>query len=481
MKNFARLIQECDEWIRSGQLARCAAALQKIKSARVPSNYRRELAVIARRIGQPQMGLKLLTPMFGAGFEQARPADLAEYAVLLQRCGANREAMNLLSKVNEAHVPEASLYRAFAHFNLWEYEKAIPHLVHYLGSDISAYARLVGRVNLADAFLFTERYDAAEFLLEELAAELRPLKLNRLLGNCYEMLGQLHIIRGNLSRAEDLLSRAEAILGQTAALDRFYVSRWQSILQSFKQNDVAPLMAFREQAVRKGEFESIRQTDYFRLKVSFDTDVFRGLYFGTPYPAYREKMARAFGGEPRAETYVWGPTKGSLLNVREARVNGRELEIKGLKSHALLVALSEDFYRPIRTTEIFAALWPNEHFNVFSSPQRVHQVVARTRRYFMQQCLDLKIAQSPAGYKIDFGKKTALEISSIQAPAIKYERLLHDLKHSSPQGFTKRSAVAELGISASAFRRFCSWAVQDGRIQKFGASTNTRYIYSSLS
>lgn len=478
MKNFARLIQECDDWIRSGQLARCAAALQQLKSTRVPSNYRRELAVIARRIGQPQVGLRLLTPLFRLGFEGARPTDLAEYAVLLQRCGANREAMSLLSKVNEAQVPEASLYRAFAHFNLWEYEKSIPHLVQYLGADISTYARSVGRVNLADAFLFTERYDAAEYLLEELVAELSPLKLNRLLGNCYEMLGQLHIIRGNFSKAEELLARAEGILGQTGALDGFYISRWQSILQSFKQKDVAPLMAFRERAKTKCEFESVRQTDFFRLKVSFDTDVFHALYFGTPYPAYREKMTRAFGGEPRVESYVWGPTKGGRVNVRDARINGRELEFKGLKSHALLVALSEDFYRPIRTTEIFAALWPNEHFNVFSSPQRVHQVVARTRRHFEQHGLDLKISQSPFGYKIDIGEKTALEIPSIHAPAINYERLLFDLQRASPQGFTKHSALTELGLSASAFRRFCSWAVHDGRVQKFGASTNTRYTFA---
>lgn len=481
MTDFSQLIQNCEAWVRSGQTGLCVTALKKLNAGRVPSVYRRDLAVLARRIGQPHLGLRLLTPLFGEDFAGARPADLAEYAVLLQRCGANREALSRLERIPSAMVPEVSLYRAFAHFNAWEYEQAIPHLHEYVGAAISPYWRAVGRVNLADALIFTERTDEARELLERLVRELGPQHHGRLLGNCFEMLGQIHLLRGQLRRAEGFLNKSAALLGQVASLDRLYVSRWQAVLAALKASDPGPLLSFRDEASRRNEFESVRQADFFRLKLSFDHALFTHIYVGTPFAPYRAKLEKTFGSRPSVENYVWGEAPGRLLDVASATLDGRAAEIKGLKSHALLAELAKDFYRPRRVAEVFGALWPDEHFNIFSSPQRVHQLVARTRQWLAKENFDLRLMPSTAGYRISFGPGAAMLTPLEPPPALAYQNNLFELRKRTPEGFTKNQACAALGLSRAGFRRFCSWALQQGLVRKYGASSNTKYLFASAS
>lgn len=479
MMDYPELVQRCEEWIRKGRLSECAAELKKLNTAQVPEKFRFALASFARRTGLPRLGLRLLTPLVLDERHEPTLAQLAEYGVLLQRCGANADALRVLTAIDPAKVPEVSLYRAFCHFNRWDYELALPHLHAYLDADLAPYARLVGRVNLADALIFTERLTQATELLHALKDEARAAGHIRLLGNCHEMLGQIHLLRDEPDRAERELREAGNIFGGTKALDQLYVSRWTTIAESMRTKDESALLRFRGQALERRDWESVRQVDFFRLKLSFQRPLFEHLYFGTPYAPYRAKLRRHFGLVPAGDALLWGdPGAERRFDVATARLDGADTAIAGRRAHAVIALLARDLYRPVRAGEIFGELWPGEHFDIFSSPNRVHQAVSRARRFLDDEKLALRLHSDAHGYHLIRGEGVALSLPLEAAPVTAYGRYLRDLRLvNAESGFDAAGACRQLGISRSAFRRFSVWALENGRLERLGASTKTLYYF----
>lgn len=114
------------------------------------------------------------------------------------------------------------------------------------------------------------------------------------------------------------------------------------------------------------DWESLREADYFELKIAFNDGLFRALIAGTPHAAYRARVANDLGR-------AWTPSSSSRF---------RRLSIPPRGQIAAVVkALPRDRYSPPGIGALFAEIFPQEHFNVFTSPNRVHQLLFRAREW----------------------------------------------------------------------------------------------------
>ena len=188
-----------------GQTAKARQELARYRLTSLTRGEKFALAAVARRAGLPYLTLRLLAPFVRPPPRhsvQASEAEKAEYAAALVRVGASREAMGLLGELNGKAVPQVFLYKAHAHITQWEYSLAIPMLQNYLKASLDDYQRIVGKVNLASAFVHERAYPEAEPLLIELEAQTRKLGLSSLHGNTLERLAELEIQRRRFKDAE---------------------------------------------------------------------------------------------------------------------------------------------------------------------------------------------------------------------------------------------------------------------------------------
>ena len=486
MNTFVSLLEDCEREIRAGRVQGVAKRLSSLNTARIPREFQLPLANVCRRVGLYSLGMKVLArvvrPSRGALEMAATSAELAEYAVLLQRSGAVKEALRTLEQVDEASVPEAHLYRAYCHFNLWDYETAIPELERYLARPLSPYAKFVGSVNLAAALVATERREEA---LARLATDIAYAKehgYSRLLGNCLELRAQIHLQRDDDSAAETDLEAAIRALGGSETIDQLFVHKWRAVLTSAKSGDVTAIEEFRAEALRRKDWESVREADLASLGIAFDEGKFRHLVFGTPFAPYRERIRRELGRWPEEMSFVLGPQDAPCLDVSSGEIDGASRLSAGKKCHQLLEVLLRDFYKPIRLGGLFAELFPGEHFDIFSSPDRIHQLIRRTRKWFLEEELPAAIVEDHGSYSVEirgaFAFCVPLERKPVEPHLVQLDKLIG--RASSQLSFTAREARAWLELSSTSFKRFASWAIKNGKLERIGTNNSTIYRLPGL-
>jgi tetratricopeptide (TPR) repeat protein len=424
------------------------------------------------------MGLRILTPVVRPQRDgqdsEATPAERAEYAILLQRAGSVHEAIQILEGIPPEEEPSAPLFRAFCHFNIWEYENAIPFLELYVSRPADAYQALIGRVNLSAAYLATGKMRQAESLLRQCIESARAGGYSRLEGNAHELLSQVFLFEDRLGEAESSLKIAEHAFDSAKSLDQLLVGKCKAFLEARKTNSSLPLKEFRRKAAEWPHAETMREIDLFTIMTSFEKPVFDHLYFGTPFAPYRERIVTYTGRAPEQKIYRWGAPGGDTLNATSGELAGG-LKLSGV-SHRLVEKLTRDFYRPVSTNGLFAALFPDEYFNIFTSPTRVHQVLRRTRRWFEENRVPVQIASEPAGFSLKLTGEFAFEVQLEREAVGKGHDHLRKLEaHFNGQEFSATQARNLLGLSPSGTQRFLTWAKDGGHIASFGASTSTIY------
>lgn len=477
-----RLLKECEADVRAGQLQKAARALAHLNTAEVPRRLLLPFANLARRTGGYNLGLRLLSPLLyedrNKWREKPTDKELAEYAVLLQKCGAVGEALQILSRIRAESVPETLLYRAFCHFNRWEYVESIPLLEQYLKADLAPYPALVGRVNLSAALLSAERHDQASALLEETIAQTEREKHFRLLANCLEMRAQLRIFSQHYSLAGADLERAVQLLGVQSTFDQLYIQKWQAVVQAFRAKSTTPLTEFARQAAAMNNWECLREADLHRLKLEFELDTFDRLVFGTPFRAYRERICRYLGKTEDREEYWYGDRNGKVFDLMNGEVNGEPVLNGGKKIHQVLAVLMRDLYAPMKVGALFAEIFPGDHFDINSSPDRLHQVLRRTRRWIAQSKLpfDLRFADGYYSLRVGTGLCVRLPLhqQQVSTHALEFERLRRML----PPEFTRRQACAKLGLTLSSFNALINWSLEQNLVERHGQGRAVKYRLS---
>jgi tetratricopeptide (TPR) repeat protein len=477
-KTLKQMLEHFESALRQGLISQVAKALSELDWNQVPRPWRQPLANVCRRAGLVSFGLKILSPIARPqtlNEDPATPVEMAEYAVLLQRIGVVDEALSILERLSVKDVPDAALFKAYCHFQLWNSEEAIACLEEYLQTPVNGYARTLGQLHLAAAYLTADRRLQARELLIPLVHECRWQNHTRLLASSLELSAQLCFQARDLTGAQASLNEAVAVLRR--ANDQTFASKWRAAIASRLSNSTAPLKVFREEALRRHDPESVREADLLALQVEFKAGEFDHLYFGSPYEQYRARVRLALGQSPRGSEYIWGDVNSTaLFDLSSGEISGYPSLSQGSKVHQLAHILLRDFYRPSSVGSLFSELFTGETFDVEHSPDRVHQVLSRARRFLEAAKLPLQITSRSGKFNLQLSGPLAIRIRlERQLPDVNSVQL-HALRSQfSEEPFSAREARTALSLSPAEFKRLASWAVEHGQLQKLGASSSTVY------
>lgn len=468
--DWLKLRQQCEEWVRTGESQKIAQTLSRLPQRDMPRRWRLPLANCARRAGLYYVGLRLLSPIL-----KTAPGDeeLAEYGVLLQKIGSLREALSVLEKLDGEKLPEVWLYRCFCLFQMWDYEAARPLLQKYVSHrEVNGYARLIGKVNLAAIHVWTGSSEALP-LLEEILAEGERQGLTRLQGNALELMAQIYIKQEQWSEAEAKLARAGALLAQDFSLDYFFVRKWSAVIAAVSSGDATPLLNFRREAMERRHWPTVREVDFHLLKIKRDEALFNRLYFGTPYAGYRRRLRQHFPefAIPMQFTLGSGP---STLNLMSGEFDGRQVLKPGGALHRFAACLLKDFYRPQSLGAVYSEVFPREVFNVFSSPNRIHQLAKKLR----QLGLPFELHNDQGTYSLQLRAGLQVRLwESARGSSVEEARLQQLQQIFAEQWFSAREARERLSLPITTLNRMLSFGLKQGLLRKTGAGAQVRYQF----
>lgn len=476
---YLALVAECDVLIKAGRINQVSKLISDLVIAQVPRIARQGLAKCCRRIGLIGIGLRLLHPVIRSQKildEPVSAQEICEYSALLARNGSVFEALELLKSVDTTLAPEAFLYLGQCHILNWEYAEAVHYFEKFLSSNGDEYSKLVARVNLISGLIVLFKFDEAAVILSETIALAEKSGAARLKANCLELWGQVHFWRKDFPEARKMLSAAAAIFSNVQSTDQFLILKTEAIMNALETKSAEPLARFRNLAVERRNWEGIREADLFLQQISPSQNSLDHLIFGTPKTAYRRRIEMLVGSHP-SEKYVLGQTTGPQLQLRTGKVIGGSSPPLGKKIHQVISTLNKDFYAPVNVGTLFYELYPDEYFNVDSSPFRIRQAILRTRQWLEQNDIPASIEQSQGSYRFsihgNFGVTLELDSQAVNPTMVRWQLLKDRLAPG--KSFTSEEICQEMNWSRTTFRRLADWACENALLVRSGVGKATTY------
>ena len=477
-QDYEQFMKLTEEALRRGDTTWALQALEDgLIVKHVPRNFRIKLAQVFRRASLNDVSLRLLTPIIHCttGEEPPTAQETVEYCFALKNIGSILEAEELLAAVPVPLEPKKLIALVHCYFSQWEYEKSIPLLHEYLqliGED--KYQHLVARVNLIDALVTTDQLGQARNQIQWIQTRLESQNLDRLSVNIKELEGQILIKEGDLDKAKTLLLAALQSMPSRGLKDVLFLEKWLAVVNSFESRSPEPLLLCKKEALARRHWETVRDIDFHLQMVQPQADRLNQLYFGTPYDTYRKNIISRFG--PVAEQYdLMGPAE-RIFDLSTGCENGRPLVKPGSKDHRMLDILSQDFYRPIPIGQIFAHLFAEEKFSIFSSPNRIHQSVTRTRQFLEENNIPISIDEDHSEYSLRFLGAYAIRrhsrVASVSAIGAHRQKLLENF---GTNGFSRKEAQNIFNTSTSTVTRILNDLLEAREIQKIGTGAKTQY------
>lgn len=500
--NFDELATQFENAIRRGEIVSVQNEIERLPASTIPRSHAAAFGDIARRVRSETWGLRLLRPIVrseAAISPSPSDAEMCAYAGLLIKVGAIPEARSILEKLDEKKLDNVSTFLSQTYITEWNYLEASVHLKKLLERDhLSPYARCVTEVNLIGAFIFLSQYSKAQTGLKKVLALSRENSWDLLYGNALELAAQLAVIQGAWADADALLKEAEARSGQHSHY-RVFIEKWRSLALLFQTKPGTPaceaalekIASVRQTALRLSSWETARDLDYQVADFLRHQNLLLNVYFGTPFPEYKKRIEQIFKKEgwripadyfrklssaPATRVFDLGSGDEYGSNLIEPLKPGQML-------HRFINILATDFYKPIGLGELFSRLFPDEFFNVDSSPDRVAQAVKQLRRWFETNHIPLDIQVENSRYAIKANDAYAFRIENqVRTPKdlldSGYEQQLKQLMTKWPyQSFSASKAAAHLDLSASTVRTLLQRALDEKRLYQSGAGRSTLYRF----
>jgi hypothetical protein len=409
-------IERIESLIVHGSIAEAQAELiSLLRRARPERKLLAKLAGQCRRSYLPERAISLLHRVVRPTgkvrcLEPATAAEKSEYAAALLYVGACHEALKLLSEVDANDYPHAALYEGFAHTRLWDLEKAADAYARAAAHPgMSTLARLRAKVELAGCWIeFAEHQDKAVKLLAELRTQTGPNLYRTIYKDVLMTTAQLYIHQGKPERVEEELVEFRSLNKEDGdPVYQLFARQWSAVARQ----DRKALSQVRTEFAALKRFEDARAGDIVMAMTTGDRTLLTHLYFGTPYAALRARIVERMGGQaPTPPQYEWRPFAGrdedaTVLDLTELK--------EGDLIARLLQSLAVDFYKAVQVAELHERLYPNEYFNPDSSPDRLHQVMRRLRRWISQQELPLEIREEGGFYFIEATGPIVLRLKDV--------------------------------------------------------------------
>jgi len=487
-----RAIETCDAFIRAGKGREAAGILNTLVQDEVPRSAAQPVAHLCYRAGLFESGLKLLSGIVRPETRDVPPAtdkEVCTYAILLVKIGATNEAKALLTSIPGTEA-ETDLYLAFAEQAEWNYAAAAAHLRRYLQrSGPSDYQMAVAEVNLIAGLVHLGSTEEAQGRIGRLLPRAREMSWDLLSKNLLELSVQLALRLGDYREAKVCATAAaSAPFSKGAPITDFLIEKWNAIARlrdrPREEENVAALLAVRARAEVLQHWESVREADRELAEARRDGDLLARVYFGTPFPAYRQELKKNAAWAALPEEFILGSDQGPIFDLETANVlNSKHGLNPGKAMHRTLSALMADRYRPVFIGQMFSRVYPGENFIPTFSEKRISTAISRLRNWMREASLSAEIVVHRQFYRLDIDPKRppfGVRVTDRQVLTGEVElgmRLIFDkLQNEFPAGkFTTGDVVNSLSLSRSSTLRFLNWGIDKGKLVRSGSGKMTSY------
>ena len=473
-------LDQIEEDIRLGRVISARNLRASLNFNKVEDAMRLRIANLFRRALDPRSSLIVLDPLVNENpdHREASSKEIAEYCVALYRVGSATEAAKRLGQIDAKEVPEKLLFESFCLFSMWNYQDSIAKLKAYVRLEPDPYKKCVGRVNLAAALVETEDEEFVG-VIEEIKESTLKQQWWKLYKNALELECQWHLKQGDFRKSKECLNESSRLVSIIeGSFEVHFFQKWQSILQAFEASSIEPIEKFRVEMKLKSHWETYRDLDFHTLLIKPADSVFQRLYAGTAYSSYKQKLLRKFSFEPD-KTYKLNPSRRNVVSIEQMEFNGDNLAKRGKSLHNLARILYRDLYRPISLGGIFSELFPDEHFSIFTSADRVHQLVKRLRRVY-SQTKQLEIQEIQGCYRMRPQEQLQVVVSAdVKLTTIFEEQLKvvdSVIGSSERESITRKSVANILEISSASAGRWIQESLSLGHLEqvKFGSKSKYR-------
>lgn len=495
LEEWKKQIADWEDEIRAGHGGLVRLALVNLKRTEIPRECLCQIVNLSRRTRLERWGMKLLFPYVRVDESNkgASAQEICEYSSALMEMGSLDEAKALLSAVDPKEESRALLYLAFLCFRNWDGVGARHYLDTYLAHEMDDYSRLVGEVNLAAALVQTHELEDAKRLLAHLEESARNQEKKMLLGNILELRSQIAVQEKDWERANRDLEQSALLLQASHHDSLLFTLKWQAVVGLHQGNPEAPrrIGEVQQKARRMRLWETVRDCDRHLAVHQVREDLFNRLYFGSPFKAFREILLREYP-EPShlREHYDWiGGKEGKnwkvLVDLGSWEGEGLPHHLRpGHLVHSLVMVLSADLYSPQKMGTLFGALFPGEHFNPHSSPEKVYKVIQRSREWFEGSGLGLSVEQNAGFYRLRVLAGTAVRLHCRMKDSIaKPDKIAHLgeylIRQFGENRFSAKQLSEHLSVSQRTANRLLKEAQENGWVEKTGKGPSTRFQVKS--
>jgi tetratricopeptide (TPR) repeat protein len=488
--DFKELHEKLEDWTRSGKrslVIECLKALDRTKLSLL------ELIVIAKIANRNHLYSQSLRYLFqekqmAEEQQQPLPPELATtYSAALLGLGATEEAQGLL-KTQLHHAPALFSY-SLSHFSTWSYDSAIASFKKYLCLPTDPYMHLVGRINLVAAYIGTGDYITGNTLLTELMADIADNpQASILYANCWEIKSQIEIENKEYDQALESLRISKTVFKDQLTRYLLYVNKWEAVARLAKRpqslEHQRALLNIKHQGQELRNWETIRDCDFQLARLTSNPELMERVLQGTPFKGYHLRLKKLYGLElQKKEDFTFVPGINFLTEKNTLKIDltqPPEALVRLPSCLNLLLLLSHDFYKPPRFGVLHAGLHPGEHYNPFTSPQRIRNSILRLNKVNAELKNGIKVFVESGDVFIESSQGQGITIASFKTRFAKIDYLLKLLctkmkgqRLSSPQvaqimEISQRSAVTLLNNG-----------IRKNRIQRFGKGKNTSYRVSN--
>ncbi len=402
---FQSELHHTDALIREGRIEEASLALRSLQSHPPRSaTLRAQLAAQLQRVGRPGDALRLLRLSTQRIWEpHERDLELViEYASSLCQLRALTSALRVLSQKGVLVHPKTQFILGVTYMSSWDYEQALNRFkdFHRLApSPRWDYEKLVADVNILACHINLAQWQNAIQALDALSASLQKTPYNRLLKNVFELSIQIKVLSGQ-SIPASIVSRFKSVhfAQESRVIDDVFIKKW-NLIKALKQGEPNArdhVLDFIEWGRRENNPELVRDLEFFLAKHDGDQNRLTKVFFGTPYKAY---LKRFHSDQLHHQCFT--------LSLGEAAADATSFNLdefimrENLSVPALALAASlKDFYRTPGLVEVFCDVYPDEHFNPYSSPGKIHQAIFRLNALMRKLKVPFQISTSGWNYDV---------------------------------------------------------------------------------
>lgn len=475
-----------DAWIREGQVRRVRGLCRELNHKKIPREKLVDYANIARRVGAPDLIILWLHPIVYSDKSLQQKASFQERAIYglgLLRVGAFAEAEKILDTVDPSADPQVYFYRASLQINQWNYKKALTPLRKYISHpQVPAYQKLVGRLNLCASLVALRSSDDAELEIATLLKKLIREKHQLLQGHLLEIRSQLRYEQEKYQEAIADLENSNELLAKADDASLIYVEKWKllsELMQAPHSNEtLQKIDSLKRKAKSLKEWELIRDCDLHVASAQQSSDLLLKVYWGSLFPNYKEKVKAmskaAIGNE---DIYSWFPSEAPRSPEHSQAYDLTELApTKLLKS--LFFALTRDFYRPLRNTEILSALYPDEYYNPVSGPAKLQRLVARAHKWLLEQDIPFRIVSYRNSYKLEAANPKVNSAVVVKGTLQTRPKTYLPKELMTQKNFSAHEWAEFAGVSVRTALRQIEHHIKMGQIEAFAFGPRSRYRFT---